>query len=159
MPASGKWRWSTREPTRTRGAAQPGPRQPVVAWPRRQVAAAAVAPAAVLPGVLLIRGRRGKALAACPLLGVAAGGFRRRSGGGKGVRPRRPWLPCAGTCAGAWSEREQRWEGERVSQRELGRAIMEEQERDSGRARGNGARPWWGASSARRPRPRTGAAR
>ena len=31
---------------------------------------------------------------------------------------------------------------------ELGRAIMEEQERDSGRARGSGTRPWWGASSA-----------
>ena len=43
-------------------------------------------------------------------------------------------------------------ESERVCQRELGRAIMEEQEHDSGRARGSGARPWWGASSAWPPR-------
>ena len=35
---------------------------------------------------------------------------------------------------------------------ELGRAIKEEQERDSGRARGSGVRPWWGASSAWLPR-------
>ena len=52
-----------------------------MAWPRRQVAAAAVAPATVLPSVLLTGGRRGKALAACPLLGAAAGGFSPANGG------------------------------------------------------------------------------
>ena len=46
-----------------------------MAWPWRQAAAATVAPAAVLSGALLTGGRRGKALAACPLLGAAAGGF------------------------------------------------------------------------------------
>ena len=64
-----------------RRAAPLGLRWPIVAWPRRQVATAAVAPAAVLPGVLLTGGRRGKALAACPLLGAAAGGFSLANGG------------------------------------------------------------------------------
>ena len=32
-------------------------------------------------------------------------GCKRRSSGGKGVRPRWPWLPHAGTHAGVWSER------------------------------------------------------
>ena len=47
----------------------------MLARPRRQAAAMTVAPAAVLSGALLTGGRRGKALAACPLLGAAAGGF------------------------------------------------------------------------------------
>ena len=65
----------------TRRAAPLGPRWPIVAWPWRQTAAATVAPATVLSGALLTGGRRGKALAACPLLGAAAGGFSPANGG------------------------------------------------------------------------------
>ena len=43
-------------------------------------------------------------------------------------------------------------ESERVCQRELGRAIMEEQERDSGRAHSSGARQWWRRAPAWLPR-------
>ena len=135
MPASGKWRWSTREPTHTRGAAQPGPRQPVVAWPRRQVAAAAVAPAAVLPGVLLTGGRRGKALAACPLLGAAAGGF-----SGKGAPSAAMLELTASSMAAAWCWLERTGEGRRSERQRVERSaglLAEQARRRAGERHGH----------------------
>ena len=122
----GKWRGSSMGLALTRRAAPLGLRWPVMAWPWRQTAAATVAPTTVLSGALLTGGRRGKALATCPLLGTAAGGF-----SGKGAPSAAMLELTASSMAAAWCWLERTGDGRRSERQRVERSagILAEQAR------------------------------
>ena len=129
-------------PTRPGHVSQRRPRQPL----RRQRLRGR--PARDLAGWGVASAAKGKGHGG--QLGAASGRGRRWLGAVPAGRPAMAASPRAARSGGR--EREGCWEGERGDEGRSGARLWRSRSATIGRARGSGARPWWGASSAWLPR-------